>query len=121
MVNLKDSQKNVVNTTQSNAETRKLKYLEERKVLEEAERKSDDKNEVWNILVPGNKAVSFTITMSIKDWHKTLIGRLSHHGVESDMIEVLKEIASQLKILYPLFFNTIPEYFEMGNQDKYEF
>ena len=84
------------------------------------ERNHPIKNEFWNVLNVGSKAVSFTITMSIKDWHKTLIGRLSHHGVESDMLEIMEEIAIQLKNEYPLFFNEIEEYYQMGNQKKYE-
>ena len=58
--------------------------------------------------------------MSIKDWHKVLIGRLSHHGVESEMIEVLSDIVDILNKEYPNFFNTKKEYFEMGNSKKYE-
>lgn len=77
-------------------------------------------NEWINVLAPGSKAVSFTITMSVKDWHKTLIGRLSKQGVETDMREIMEEIARQLKAHYPVFFNTIEEYYEMGNAKKYE-
>ena len=64
-------------------------------------------NEVFNVLNLANKVVSFTITMSIKNWHKTLIGRLSHQGVESDMLEIVEEIAKQLKAHYPVFFKTV--------------
>jgi thymidylate synthase ThyX len=80
----------------------------------------DEGNEWTNVLAPGSKAVSFTITMSVKDWHKTLIGRLSEHGVETDMREIMEEIARQLKAHYPVFFNTIDEYYAMGNAKKYE-
>ena len=76
--------------------------------------------EIFNVMNLGCKAVSFTITMSIKDWHKTLIGRLSNHGVESEMIEILNDVTDKLHSEYPYFFNTKEEYFEMGNEKKYE-
>jgi thymidylate synthase ThyX len=77
-------------------------------------------NEVFNLFTTGNKAVSFTITMSIKDWHKTLIGRLSEHGVEYEMLQICEEIALQLNNIYPYFFKTISEYYLMNNGKKYE-
>lgn len=79
----------------------------------------DVENEIANILNLGNKAVSFTITMSLKDWHKTFIGRISHHGVENEMIEILTKVLSSLTKEYPSFFNTEEEYFEMNNSKKY--
>lgn len=82
--------------------------------------KKQQGNEWANMLSPGSKAVSFTVTMSVKNWHKTLIGRLSKHGVETDMREIMEEIARQLKAHYPVFFNTIAEYYAMGNAKKYE-
>ncbi len=94
--------------------------LSYKNALEGNEREEKQKNEFWNILNLGSKVISFTITMSIKDWHKTLIGRLSQHGVESDMLDIMEEIAKQLKEAYPLFFNEIAEYYQMGNQQKYE-
>ncbi|WP_103071795.1 hypothetical protein [Aquimarina sediminis] len=93
-------------------------YVKEKKLFETSGKQFD--NEVSNILAPGNKAVSFTITMSVKDWHKTLIGRLSHEGVETDMLLVLEDIATQLKSNYPVFFNTVDQYYKMGNGLKYE-
>jgi len=93
--------------------------------MREEKRKTINENdpvesEVFNILSLGCKAVSFTITMSIKDWHKTLIGRLSSHGVESEMIEILNDVTDILNIEYPDFFNTKEEYYAMGNETKYE-
>lgn len=87
-------------------------------------RKEDNKlneleNEINNILNLGNKAVSFTITMSIKDWYKTIIGRLSHHGVENEMIEIVEEILSILQKEYPFFFKSKEEYYAMNNNNKY--
>lgn len=82
--------------------------------------KTSQENEIFNILNLGNKAVSFTVTMSIKDWHKTLIGRLSNHGVESEMIEIMTDVCNQLKAEYPYFFNAADEYFSFCNSDKYK-
>ncbi len=82
--------------------------------------KSDIEKEIYNIMNIGNKAVSFTISMSIKDWHKTLIGRLSNSGVETEMIEILSDLTDQLFNEYPFFFNSKEEYFGMNNEKKYE-
>ncbi len=76
-------------------------------------------DELKNMLHPGIKAVSFTITMSVKNWHKTLIGRLSHHGVETEMRQIMERIAIKLKEMYPIFFNTVEEYYQLGNNAKY--
>ena len=81
---------------------------------------NEKEEEVFNTLNLGNKAVSFTISMSIKDWHKVLIGRLSGSGVEDELIEIVEIIADKLNSEYPHFFNTKEEYFAMGNAKKYE-
>lgn len=57
--------------------------------------------------------------MNIKDWHKTMIGRLSKHGVEYEMLEIMESILEILKNEYPLFFNTKEEYYAMNNNQKY--
>jgi hypothetical protein len=75
--------------------------------------------EIDNMFNLSSKAISFTITMSIKDWHKTLIGRLSNIGVEKEVIEVSCRIALELKNEFPLVFNTIEEYFATNNDAKY--
>jgi thymidylate synthase ThyX len=79
-----------------------------------------DEEEVFNVLNFGNKAVSFTISMSVKDWHKILIGRFSSSGVESEFIEILESLSEQLNFEYPQFFNTKEEYYAMSNAKKYE-
>lgn len=105
-----EAQKNII---QLNERTRMLnrKFIDENNSLEK---------EIFNIMNFGCKAVSFTITMSVKDWHKTLIGRLSNSGVESEMIEILSYVTDLLHNEYPFFFNTKEEYFAMGNEKKYE-
>lgn len=82
--------------------------------------KNKNNREVFNLLNVGSKAVSFTITMSLKEWHKTLIGRISNSGVELDMLETMEIIAKQLKDRYPEVIKTVEEYYEMGNGKKYE-
>jgi hypothetical protein len=77
-------------------------------------------NEIFNQLTLGNKVSSFTITMSLKDWHKTLIGRLSENGVELEMLDIIEDIAVKLKSEYPVFFKTVDEYYALGNGQKYE-
>jgi hypothetical protein len=76
--------------------------------------------EIFNVNTIGSKAVSFTITMSLKNWHKTLIGRLSYQGVEIDMLETMEIIATQLQKKYPLLIKSVPEYYKMNNGKKYE-
>lgn len=79
---------------------------------------TDKDHEFFNMNTFGTKAVSFTITMSLKDWHKTLIGRLSNHGVEKEMLMIMEEIALKLKKEYPYLIKDIQEYYEMGNDKK---
>lgn len=78
-----------------------------------------ENQEMMNMNSFGTKAVSFTITMSLKDWHKTLIGRLSHHGVENEMLEIMEVIADKLKEEYPYLIKSKEEYYDMGNTLKY--
>ena len=101
------------------------KEIQKEFIKEQIELKSRYKNlieckEVFNMMTFGTKAVSFTITMSLKDWHKTLIGRLSHHGVELEMVRIMEDIAKMLKTEYPYLIKDIQEYYEMGNSKKYE-
>jgi hypothetical protein len=102
-----DLQKNMINEIVKLRESSKEEF-------------SKKEQEVFNILNTGNKVTSFTISMSVKDWHKIFIGRFSNSGVESEMIEILKDISSILSVEYPQFFNTIEEYFAMNNSKKYE-
>jgi len=99
-------------------------YLQKQLINEQIALKNSYKDnfknqEIFNMNTFGTKAVSFTITMSLKDWHKTMIGRISHHGVELEMIEVMEEVAKKLKKQYPYLIKDIEEYYEMGNAKKY--
>jgi len=89
------------------------------KIKNEYKKWSSAEEEVLNILNLGNKAGSFTISMSVKDWHKVFIGRFSYNGVESEMLEIITEIHAILYNEYPQFFCTKTDYFEMNNAKKY--
>jgi len=58
-----------------------------------------DELEAYNYLP--YKAVSLTMSMSLKDWHKTMIGRLSNEGVEIEVQEIFKKINIELRKEYP--------------------
>lgn len=78
-----------------------LDYQDFKKIYEDEAVLSNDKhNEIFNLMTLGNKVSSFTITMSLKDWHKTFIGRLSSHGVELEVIDIMESIAKKLKHEY---------------------
>jgi len=101
-----------------------IKYDEEKefinKITELKDNLNFDDNERSNMLNSGTKSVSFLINMSLKDWHKTLIGRLSKNGVETEMLEICEKIANLLKNRYPLVIKNVEEYYDMGNTKKYE-
>lgn len=68
---------------------------------------------------PASKAVSFTISMSLKDWHKTFIGRFSNNGVEKEVQMICSVILSKLRENYSFILNTEEEYYKMNNSFKY--
>lgn len=75
--------------------------------------------EIDNRLYPSNKAISLTVTMSLKNWHKTLIGRLSRSGVEREMLIICENICSLLHERFPLVIKTKENYYAMNNGEKY--
>lgn len=105
------------NTSIKDIQIQKKIILEQIKLKEKFSNQFEN-NEIKNINTFGSKAVSFTITMSVKDWHKTLIGRLSHSGVEIEMLGIMGTIAQLLKVQYPYLIKSVPEYYEMGNASK---
>lgn len=60
--------------------------------------------------------------MNIKDLHKLFIGRLSPEGNETEMQEVCSLMCGKLHDMYPDFFLTPQDYYEMnkhaGNAEK---
>jgi len=73
-----------------------------------------------NMMFPSTKAISLTVTMSLKNWHKTLIGRLSNKGVEKEVLSIMKEICELLNTEYPLVIKTPETYYEISNGEKYK-
>lgn len=101
-----------------------INLKEEKEFLSNLEKNKDKMKEILsneriNMLSSGTKAVSFTISMSLKDWHKTLIGRLSKNGVETEMLEVCEKIAKKLKEKYPILILDIEDYYVLNNAKKY--
>jgi hypothetical protein len=78
-----------------------------------------DGREWRNRLNLGAKATALTFTMSIKDFHKTFIGRLSPHGVEAEVAEVCKAMCRALHLRYPLVIEPPEAYFALNNSAKY--
>lgn len=78
-----------------------------------------DEREWRNRLAPAAKAVALTYTMSIKDFHKTFIGRLSPHGVELEMRETCEAMCTLLHAHYPLVVKPPAHYYALHNELKY--
>lgn len=81
---------------------------------------SFDSYEVRNRLRPGAKATALTVSMSLKDWHKTFIGRMSNNGVERELRDVLEVVCADLNKDYPLAILTPDAYLKLGNEAKYK-
>lgn len=84
-----------------------------------SEKNNKDNLEFLNRMNPASKAVSFTISMSLKDWHKTFIGRFSNNGVEKEVQMICSVILSKLRENYSFILNTEEEYYKMNNSFKY--
>jgi thymidylate synthase ThyX len=79
-----------------------------------------DERDTTNRLYPGAKVTALTYHMSIKDFHKTFIGRLSEHGVERDMRSVCEEMCEILHEEFPLVVKEPDHYYQLNNDDKYD-
>jgi len=77
-----------------------------------------DELEAYNYLL--YKAVSLTMSMSLKDWHKTMIGRLSNEGVEIEVQEIFKKINIELRKDYPNLIKDVEWYYAYNNSKKYQ-
>lgn len=82
------------------------------------ESSNKDELESKNMVALCSKAVAFTISMSLKNWHKTFIGRLSHEGVEREVREVCATISELIRKDYPVIIKTVEEYYELNNSSK---
>ena len=84
------------------------------------ENKTLKDRELVNMLSCGYKATSLTYTMSIKDFHKLFIGRLSDNGNEEEVRLICEMMCEQLYKLYPMVIRNPGEYYKMGNENKYK-
>jgi len=101
----------------SDGSPKQMKYYNEMSNSRAKNTTGDLEND--NMMFPASKAISMTVTMSLKNWHKTLIGRLSDKGVEEEVIRVMILIRNQLFEKYPLIIKGQREYFNMNNGNKY--
>jgi hypothetical protein len=79
-----------------------------------------DKNEMEAYNNLPYKAISLTMSGNLKDWHKTMIGRLSDDGVEVEVQEIFKKINKILKNEFPTLIKDIDYYYSLNNNKKYE-
>lgn len=75
--------------------------------------------EIDNNAESAAKAAAFVITMSVLDWHKTLIGRCSREGNESDVVRIACTIADALHALFPAHIWPSERYRGAANSLKY--
>jgi thymidylate synthase ThyX len=76
--------------------------------------------EFWNMANIGMKCTALTYSMSLKNFHKLFIGRLSPHGNEEEIQEVCKILCEQLHQEYPLVIQKAEDYYDMNNGEKYK-
>lgn len=82
-------------------------------------RGSEDGNELWNILNVGAKATALTYTMSLKDYHKLFIGRLTPAGNELEVREICGRMCELLHERYPLVIKAPGHYVGVDHGEKY--
>lgn len=75
--------------------------------------------EFTNLLNLCSKVNAFTYAMTLKDYHKLFIGRLSEHGNEQEVQEVCRLMCDQLHEQFPLVIKSRDEYYAMNNGAKY--
>jgi len=97
-------------------------FLRERAVFEgqhHPREGSADDNELFNILNLGAKATALTYTMSLKDYHRLFIGRLTPQGNETEVREVCALMCRLLQADYPLVIRAPEEYAGTAHGEKY--
>lgn len=90
------------------------------KIIKQHDAHNRMKTEFANMTLAATKTSAFSISMNIKNWHKTLIGRLSKKGNETEVREVCEIIANKLHNLYPSVIQKPEEYYELSNGEKYK-
>lgn len=76
-------------------------------------------DEIDNNADTAAKASAFVITMTLANWHRTLLGRCSRDGNEADVVDIACNIANQLHALYPLHVRNGDAYRGAHNNEKY--
>lgn len=77
-----------------------------------------DELEAKNMISLCSKATAFNISMSLKNWHKTFIGRLSDEGVEKEVRDVCAIICEALRKDYSVIIKSVDEYYSLNNSSK---
>ena len=76
-------------------------------------------NELFNITGPGCRATAVCYTMTLEDFHKLFIGRMSASGNEQEVMDVVQRMATLLHSLYPALIQEPAYYTSCGNATKY--
>lgn len=67
----------------------------------------------------GSRATAVKFGMTLADYHKLFIGRLSHHGNEQEIQEVCGLMCDTLHEFFPDQILSREEYYELANEAKY--
>jgi len=96
-------------------------FLELRRRFEQdySPRGTSEGTELFNLLNLGSKATALAYTMSLKDYHKLFIGRLSEAGNELEVREVCARMCRLLRERYPLVIRAPEEYAGTAHGEKY--
>lgn len=71
-----------------------------------------------NALNPGLKSIALNYTMSLKDFHKLFIGRISEKGVEPEVRLICERMCEILHKKNPLVIKSPNEYLAISNGQK---
>lgn len=99
-----------------------LEFLQLKRQYEQAHQPrtlSSNGTEFTNMLNLCCKVNAFTYAMSLKDYHKLFIGRLSTSGNEQEVQEVCTLMCEQLHQQFPLVIRKPNDYYAMNNGVKY--
>ncbi|CAF1163146.1 unnamed protein product [Adineta ricciae] len=76
-------------------------------------------NEIFNIMHPACKVSAICYTMTLADFHKLFIGRMTQSGNEQEVIHVAERMATLLHALYPTLIQSVDYYKTCRNKAKY--
>jgi len=80
----------------------------------------DNGNEIFNIMAPGCKSTALCYSMTLKDFHSLFVGRMIPEGNETEIQEIVHEMANILHTNYPKLILSPKEYMNFGNAEKYK-